>query len=321
MISLELTGLKGNNPIGFLAACGLFRVANQDFESKLSWRRSGGSNGPWTACFSTSCVDTESSLRDRIIEVVADSAKRYLDCLDEYSLTTTEAKVEDYRRIGKEIICRLGNSAGEQTVAEMLSGFGSDLITRKKKDQTVISNSHLLMTSGQQDLLNEKGRKLAKKLTKRQKGGKIASAVREKIEEALFGPWRYEDDEHPLGWDPQMQRLHALRNKEPTNDNKKRSVSVAVYLASQSLPLFPCFAIGGRLHTAGFHYDNSGDWFAWPIWSNPISLDTLRSLLVHPINSDLKQRGVELVFRCRRVRTGSSEKGNYQVFSRAEEWL
>src|SRR2546422_48910 len=81
------------------------------------------------------------------------------------------------------------------------------------------------------------------------------------------------DDEHSLGWDPNSQRLHALRNRAPTNDDQNRSVAPAVFLATQALPLFPCFASGEDLHTTGFYRDNGEDWFSWPIWHNPISLE------------------------------------------------
>ena len=134
----------------------------------------------------------------------------------------------------------------------------------------------------------------------------------------MFGPWRYGDDEHPLGWDPQFQRVHALRNKAPTNDNKKRSVLSVVFLASQALPLFPCFAVDGRLRTTGFHREDGENWFVWPIWQEPITLDTLRSLLVQRVN-DLRKRS-KTIFRCRRVRSGSSEKSQYYIFSNAEEY-
>jgi hypothetical protein len=144
----------------------------------------------------------------------------------------------------------------------------------------------------------------------------------EDIHEALVGPWRYKDEHHSLGWDPHTQRLHALRNKLPEKDKSKRSVRAAVFLATQALPLFPCFVRGGGLRTTGFYREDDEDWFSWPIWGDPISLGTLCSLLAYPFSADLKHRGVDIVYHCRRARTGGAE-GNYQVFSHASDgsWL
>jgi hypothetical protein len=177
--------------------------------------------------------------------------------------------------------------------------------------------THFAMTSGQQDLISG-ARKVAEKLAKRSRNNQIQEEVRQKIQETLFGPWSYQDDEHSLGWDPNSQRLHALRNKAPKDDDKNRSVAGAVFLATQALPLFPCFAVDRRLCTTGFHREDGEDWFSWPIWRDPVSLDTLRSLLAYPFTADLQHRGVELVYRCRRDRTGGA-KGDYRVFSHAQQ--
>ncbi len=226
----------------------------------------------------------------------------------------------NFRESGLQALRENGCEPAERALA-ILPSFGSDLVFRQKgtgkKKKTVIQTTLFAMTSGQQDLVPGM-RKVAKRLAKRSKNGKVPTSVEEMVKEAFFGPWQYRDDEHPLGWDPQVQRLHALRNKAPTNDAKKRSVRGAVFLATQALPLFPCFAINNRLRTTGFHRDkNADDWFAWPIWTEPISLDTLRTLLAHPYD-DQRERGVQTVYRCRRAPTGGAE-GDYRIFSNSEE--
>jgi hypothetical protein len=328
MSTLELTGLKSHNPLGFLAACGLLRVANVEMEAKLAWTLPGRSDGDLndtdlTAHIYCRDVKGEETLGNRLVEIVAASAQRYLACLDEHGLTEAEALLDDYRRKGRAVIRKAAPADnGARSTLALLCALGSDLTTHKKasgkhKGRIVITNSHLLMTSGQQDLLKNKGREPAMKLAKRSKRGDIPESVRKNIKEALFGPWRYEDDDHPLGWDPHMQRLHALRNKAPTNDNKKRSVRAAVFLASQALPLFPCFTVNGQLATLGFRREGRDDWFYWPIWSKPISIDVLTSLFGQVHSSDLLQRGVVAVYRCLRASTGGT-KGDYRVFSYPE---
>jgi hypothetical protein len=223
-------------------------------------------------------------------------------------------KIDDYqkfREAGKRLLEQTQNPSDRDQL-DVLAAFASDVVTANKGK---LRPTLFSMTSGQQSLIKSI-LELAGQLQK--KGGAARPFTEDAVREALIGPWQYKDNEHALGWDPQTQRLHALRHMLPASDTTNRSVRAAVFLASQALPLFPCFAVDGKLLTTGFHKDNGDDWFAWPIWRNPICLDTLRSLLAHPFNNDLRHRGVDVVYRCRRVRTGGSE-GNYQIFSHAEQ--
>jgi hypothetical protein len=112
--------------------------------------------------------------------------------------------------------------------------------------------------------------------------------------------------------------IHALRNKLPAKDKENRSTRGAVFLASQAIPLFPCFSVHGKLRTTGFLRLDRDDWFAWPIWSEPISLNMLRSLLAQPLDHNLKRRGVDAAYRCLIAHTGGA-KSNYRVFGNAVE--
>jgi len=321
MTTINVAALHGHHPLGYLAACGLFRVVSEKFEDcRLSWIRSESDNS-WTA--SIHCETSPNvGLKSQLIKVVADSAQSYLACLDAYEITEAEAPVGQFRSSGLRALQSVGSGGQAEMAAALLPGIGSDFALRRKgtgeKKKTVIKTTRFAMTSGQQDLVSGM-RKPAAKLAKRSKEGSVPAEVEEMIKEALFGPWQYRDDDHSLGWDPQGQRLHALRNKAPTNDPKNRSVSTAIFLATQALPLFPCFVVHGQLRTTGFQREDDEDWFVWPIWRELISLNTLRSLCAQPPNIDLKRRGVEVVYRCRRTRTGGAE-GNYQIFSSAEEY-
>lgn len=313
MSELELPGLRAHHPLGFLAACGLLRVASNAHENVLGlgWKASEtGAGGRVATIRGTS--------RESMITSVAESAEAVVRALKELGTIDAECPVADFRSTAMRAL----DDQRLRPAFDLLSASASDLVSRKKttgkhKGRLVVTTTDLAMTSGQQDLFAGV-LKVAEKLAKRSKQDLIPPAVRQEIEKALFGPWGYEDDEHSLGWDPNVQRLHALRNKAPTSDNKRRSVRAAVFLATQALPLFPCFAVGGRLRTTGFHRHEDDDWFAWPIWRDPISLDILRSLLAHPFSADLRGRGVEVAYRCRQTHTGGSE-GNYQVFSHPEE--
>ena len=319
MSAVVLSALHGHHPLGFLAASGALRVATDKVAPcKLAWCLS---ESIWRASlYCESLSDDE--FTTGLLTAVADEAKSYLACLEAYKITEAEAPLDNFRESGLQALRENGCEPAEMALA-ILPSFGSDLVFRQKgtgkKKKTVIQTTLFAMTSGQQDLVPGM-RKVAKRLAKRSKNENVPNEIVETIKEALFGPWRYDDDEHPLGWDPQVQRLHALRNKAPTNDAQKRSVCGAVFLATQALPLFPCFAINNRLRTTGFHRDrNAEDWFAWPIWNEPISLGTLRTLLAHP-HDDLRERGIQTVYRCRRAPTGGAD-GDYRIFSSSEEVL
>jgi hypothetical protein len=323
MTGIVLSAIHGHHPLGFLAACGALRVATERLpDCALSWSQTESDN-LWMPCLHCG-LSSHDELESRLVNGVADAAKCYLTCLDKYKITEAEATLDQFRSSSLRALPFIASKRQAEIAAGLLPSIGSDLVSRQKetgkKKKTVIQTTHFVMTSGQQDLVSGM-RKAATRLAKHSKNGNVPAEIQEMIKEALFGPWQYRDDEHSLGWDPQGQRLHALRNKAPTNDAKKRSVCAAVFLATQALPLFPCFAVRSRLRTTAFHRDKNGDdWFAWPMWREPISLSTLRSLLAHPVNRDLHRRGVRMVYRCRRVPTGGAE-GNYQIFSNSEEYI
>jgi len=110
----------------------------------------------------------------------------------------------------------------------------------------------------------------------------VVAAVRASPEigfkEALIGPWRYQTKAHSLGWDPNAERLYALRHRAPTAE-KPSCIAGAVVLAFWALPLMPGVSVGGRPYTIGFTRRKEGTFLAWPIFSAPIDLAELTSLL------------------------------------------
>jgi hypothetical protein len=305
---LELPGLLAHHPLGFLAACGLLRSLTEwrDFGwTKLSWRDAGGGAGRFAV------IDSE-----RVLDI--DGVRQVLLCRSKQQRESPalrwSTRIDDrtkYRETARNAIRGLAERRPRDDL-DVLSALASDLVHVAGK----LRSTAFDLTSGNQRILQSIRLLAGEPETAK---GKPDPLTRDAIEEALIGPWKYRDGDHSLGWDPNAQRLHALRGKLPEKDKENRSVRAAVFLASQALPLFPCFSVRRRLRTTGFHEFDDDDWFAWPVWSDPISPDTLRSLLAQPLSSDLRERGVDVVYRCRRSHTGGSE-GNYQVLSHPEEW-
>lgn len=305
---LELPGLRGDHPLGFLAACGLLhslKDSNALGPVKLAWVRSQESSAfvarlhakkrPDIACLA--------KIINQRCEAVRESPA--------YKWSTKIDDREKYRSKACTVLTEANGSPQHTDVLAAFAALASDLMmTDKRRLQSTLFD----LTSGNQHFL-----KSIRSLAGWRGDKKTPEQITEEaISEALLGPWKYQDDYHSLGWDPQTQRLHALRNKTPTNEDTNAGVRAAIVLATQALRLFPCFASNGKLRTTAFRREDGEQWFSWPIWRHPISMDTLCSLVAHPFNVDLRNRGVEIVYQCRRTHTGGSES-NYRVFSQPEE--
>lgn len=315
MNRLHLAGLKAHHPLGFLAACGLLRCLSQTADDESSDRQSKEFGRIGLGWRIEDGKETVAVIHSEFPADISDVSLRVLHIAKRQRSSpawTWSNKIDDRTRYSEKSrgavdeFLENGTSRGD---ADMFAALTSDLLVAEKgKEKGKLRKTAFDLTSGQQAFLK----------CLKETANAAARKGKGQIEEALKGPWRYQDDDHSLGWDPQAQRLHALRGKAPKDDKENRSVRAAVLLASLALPLFPCFSVSGRLRTTGFHHPDSGEWFSWPIWREPISLTALRSLISHPFNDDLVQRGVQMVYRCRIVHTGGSE-GNYRVFGHPEE--
>ena len=115
----------------------------------------------------------------------------------------------------------------------------------------------------------------------------------------LFKPWAYKNKGYSLRWDTADYRPHALRDLDPSKD-KLQSGWWANRLAFASMPMFPCYPASRGLKTAGFDL-NRNETFTWPIWSEPVPVDVIRSLV--PLvaaelggSGKLRARGIQAVY-------------------------
>jgi hypothetical protein len=203
--------------------------------------------------------------------------------------------LQEYHHIADEWVTSLTPQYRE--TADFLVAFGSELIAMNSKPDTVKPTA-LHMTSGRQKFLHQL-RTLVNTMTRDQTQTTSAFA------EALWGPWRYRDAVHCLGWDPHGERLHAYEAKSPAK-SEPMSVMAAVWLGFEALPLFPTASVANRLRTGGFDANNR--YLSWPIWEAPMTLDTLRSVLTlealtadAPSATPLKARGMIQVYRSYRI--------------------
>lgn len=285
---IELPGLTGSSPIGALAAFGLLRLCHQIDElvgSKLSWRL----QDDWIAVLTAPDQIDQAALTSLVCRHFSEQPT------DNYTWHPDgREQPENYRNLLQSAV--ESASAKQRQQCDFFAAFASEMAV----DNTVkklIKPTLFYMTSGQQSFLS-----IALKLVEIFRYGS-----EEKLNEALFGPWLYRDEIHALGWDPAAERLYALRHKAPTSELAK-SVSAAIRLALEALPLFPVFPNQfGRLNTSGFIRNNRENVFQWPIWKTSIGLDTLRTLLTTSEMDDsetLTQRGVFALYRSVRSEFG-----------------
>jgi CRISPR-associated endonuclease/helicase Cas3 len=137
--------------------------------------------------------------------------------------------------------------------------------------------------------------------------------TRERISAALFQPWTYSDEKLSMRWDPVEDRRYALMDRDPTaSDNKSRTEWMANLLAYRALVMFPSAPRRATLATAAWARSEDGPVFTWPLWEQPLSVGSIRSLLAlsdlglpRPDPMILRQRGVFAAFRARRIQVGN----------------
>ena len=285
-----LQGLVGSNPLGAMAAFGLLRVCSEipDLEgARLHWTW----DQDWRAVLrAPQAVGQE----DLIKQLVLHQKDRSLGVFN----WSEDIKVnpETYRE--QMLSHSVNSSLYRRLDADYFAAYGSEMV-KDKTSKGNVKPTDLHMTAGQQKFLKLINKDLAKSMSKK---------TVEAYDEALFGPWRREDNVNSLGWDPSAKRLHALRHRAPSSD-VFHCVRAAVWLAVEAMPLYPTAAISGKLQTTGFTATRPR-MFSWPIWKPPIGLDTLRTLIVtSDSTASLLKRGVTAVYRSERAE--SSQGGAF----------
>lgn len=315
MSIISLPALHADNPIGFLAALGTLRLLD-DFRAEWQPRLCWVKRGRWIPALALK----ENVTLDEVCAVLANKIHSRAKAR-EFNWADVIATAPEVFRSEAQATLEV-SSLFERESADFLAAFAAEGALSNKGD---LKPTALCMTSGQMKFLKE-ARAIIGSLALAPKKGEPPLADR--FRAALTGSWDYADDQHSLGWDPTNEPIHAMRAYDPSGQGKQTSVREAVYLALESLSLFPVFARASRLrtssfqlHTTGFHLDERRQWFHWPIWGSPLSLRTVCSLLqlaelVTPSENweSLHTRGVRAVYRARRSEFG---KG-YGIFRPAE---
>ncbi|MDO9278306.1 MAG: hypothetical protein Q7U05_07070 [Polaromonas sp.] len=244
---LELSALQGHTPIGFMAAVGLLRVAPAG--TQMSWNQ-------MTQAAELHGIQRDDLLTHLLLHMTGRADSQELHLADDVRKFNVDAFRDAYAQ-------------ADEPLASWIRAWW-----REDGKDGHATPTNLCLTGGPQRLI-KMARELARDLDPTRKKG-ADKFVRSKFEEALFGPWRYQDDYASWGWDPATFRPGALTSSAPS-EMKMEGVAGAYWLAWESQPLFPCIHGTGTL---GFEFKPRA--WTWATWAVPLDLHAVRALMRQP---------------------------------------
>jgi CRISPR-associated endonuclease/helicase Cas3 len=289
-------GLNGANPLGYLAALGLFRhvVTELDATVRLKWEVAGGNWSP-TLVGSNPILDSDEALLDWLLKsLTTNPDQHWLKRLNEYP----DERLGLVRPSAYSLAAAEASSS-IRTAADWLSCNGSDLCDAASNNQ---------LQTARRDYFPESAAAI------------VGALTREHLERTLFRQWDYADpiQKVSLHLEPREDRRHAYQWHKPVGDPTRSlhgGMVGANRLAMEAWPLFQSIAMRGDLQTVGFRGTRpmKGIRWTWPIWTVPLALcDVTPVLNLDDLQLDpnansidgreaLLARGISAAFRLRRI--------------------
>ncbi|MDI3258793.1 MAG: hypothetical protein QJR02_03760 [Sinobacteraceae bacterium] len=295
MTRIQLAGVDGSNPLGFLAALGILRV--------IRCARLGFSDDGSYQAF------VEGRCQDDLVRLVTADAVAAANKSAPWRFTYTKAatkkqgpkEVADLKPPPDEFKRFLATSIdawlnGDDEAAAYAAAYATDVAV-DGNGNTKPTAFHF--TAAQQTFLGavEEIR---------------ASVTQEWVKESLFNGYSERQGSN-LRWEPGSERNWALMEGDPSKD-KTRVNAPLEWLAFRGLSLLPSFPRGSRILTSGVFGRGDDMRFVWPLWFTPASAQTIRSTLqVNWTGLSIKERRACSVFAiCRStIRRTSQGFGNF----------
>ena len=260
MTTTHLTGLRGTNPLGFLAALGTqVAFVSEEEQPRLSW---------------TDDVVPHAVVDFGLDRIAEQSMKVFAGWAASCTVNPKMPKGDELKLTPPDIRTYL-----ELADRDLAGSLATALVA--------------------EDSLDDKGRAKPSDLYFAAGRQKFVHAVRrllrgvscEDVLVGFAGPWPYDSELPSLGWDVADDRQYALRAKNPS-DEKKSTNPGPEALALLGLTLHPVFRGNDRTLTQGCSARKSAS-YSWPLWNKPASPNAVRSLLAHaydhPAASDRAQ--------------------------------
>lgn len=276
MSDLALPGLTGTNPLGFLAALGVLDILNSE-DPNVTIR--------WTDELIPRALLASKLDHEALLDVIEADQQRWVRSSvlsfprDGKPLPDVKPGAEDLRRWYEDVRdtdpCVDGAMLCALVAEGAFDGGGK-----------AAKPTHLHFTAGQQRFL-QMVRELASKVD------------RDRIDEAVRGPWRYDSEFPSLSWDARGERVYAVRATNPSND-KRLGVPGADWLAFRGLVFYPVMRTDrGGLRTTACDPGWKSSAFRWPLWSVPCSRQVAASLVADStlVGRSAKRRPMDLFYR------------------------
>lgn len=297
-VALPLPGLEGTNPLAFLAALGVLRVLTNvthgnrppwvQSEPRLSW---GSPTHPASAVLHLDSFVASTEVLEYLSAQLMQDVTQH-PCCDAMSFMMAAEKYDRAK------LMVLAGARDRQNQAEWATALFCESALGATSQLMVVRRDYVQ--------------------------GNFESVMKrtkpEHLRRSLFEIWDYADalDNQSLHWEPSEDRRHAYQWHQASGDpTRKKSGGMlgANRLALEAWPLFMSFPAGeDRVSTRGFSGNRANDTrWSWPLWSRPMNLDAVRTLLGLPelqeasVNYDaLKSLGIYQVNRCRRILVGKT---------------
>jgi hypothetical protein len=279
MSRVQLVGVDGSSPLGFLAALGLLRVVPG---AKLGFSEDGSFRA-----FIDGFDQSESALATLIAADAEAAANESAPWRFTYTKAATKKRgpqvVADLKPPPDDFKMFLATCieawlTGKDEAAGYAAAYGTDIAV-DGKGNTKPTAFHF--TAANQTFLG------AVEVIR-------ASVTREWVETSLF-EGHGEQPGSNLRWDPGAERNWALMANNP-NDDGTRVDAPLEWLAFRGLPLLPSFPRGSRIITTGVVGRGDDMTFTWPLWCIPASLLTTRSAIQVDWTGSIRERAARGVF-------------------------
>jgi hypothetical protein len=293
---IELAGVDGSNPLGFLAALGLLRVVPG---IKLGFSEDG--------TFQAFVDGFDKSMSDLATLIVADAEAAASETAP-WRFTYTKAatkkqgpqEVADLKPPPDEFKKFLATCVdawlmGNDEAAAYAAAYATDVAV-DGNGNTKPTAFHF--TAAQQTFLG-----VVEDIR--------ASLTQEWVEKSL-GEAHSERRGSNLRWNPSAERNWALMANNPNEDGTLVDAPLE-WLAFRGLTLLPTFPRGSTIITTGVIGRDDHKTFTWPLWSSPASLPTARSVIQIDWTGSPTERAMRGIFAiCRStIRRTSQGFGNF----------
>ncbi len=258
MNAIELDPIRATSAQGFLCGLGALEALHrQGIDAQLSW-----SSGP----FPHAVVHGVASKEAMVEAVLADRDRRLQGSVLNYPVGAPFDQLSCDAEDLKDWVHELADDDPDLDLWSGLLVEGGYAGSGKAKP------THFDFTAGQKKFL-----KIVREI------GQALDSHR--VEEVLFGPWKYDGTFSTLGFEPEGERLQGLSGIPPAKDSIL-GVPGADWLAFLGLSFYPLATVQGRDRARVVTPACDSNWnrgaFRWPVWREPLGRATIAAVVTDP---------------------------------------